>query len=127
MSRTGVKRNMPSLRALKQEGHDIIDDLVRKGWGKGRVYQLLADKVGMQEPNVHFYNVYTERDARKLVKALRELRVELIEDRKEKRRVRNELAKTMRVNIPPHWPQAPAPHRECRRKWLCALLRWLGL
>lgn len=90
---TRVKRDMPTLRALKQEGHDIIDDLVKKGWSKSTVYRMLADRLQVQEQSAHFYNIYTVRDARTAVEVLKALRAELIAERNRKRRERAQKAK----------------------------------
>lgn len=88
-------RNIFEIRALKAEGHDTIDRLVRLGISRNRVYTLLARKLGKTlVDSAHFRNIYTEREARAAVRAL----LELERDRQtDLNRIRTEKLERIRV------------------------------
>lgn len=117
----GVKRDMQSLRALKQEGHDIIDDLVKKGWSKSSVYRMLAERLEVSERSAHFYNIFTVREAQRAVEKLEQLREYLIAERKRKRIERHRIALEMKKRHAEAQPSVP------KRTWLQRLLAWIGL
>jgi hypothetical protein len=71
MKRTDLAR----LKELKQEGHNLIDEVARRrGITKNSVYKLLQGRLKKNlESSVHFYNIYTVRDAEEAVATLRKM------------------------------------------------------
>ena len=85
-----------TLRALKQEGHDVIDRIVRLHVKRETVYILLAHNLGVSEAGAHFQNMFTIRDCTKAITMLeameRDRRHELAQRREQRRKDRAAIA-----------------------------------
>lgn len=111
--KNSLKKNVPRIQALKQQGHDLIDAIVKTGISKNSIYFLLREKLGCVEGNQHFYNIHTERDARKAVAALETIlegRQVLLKERRawNAEQARERRAKERELAQKP----APAPRNE---------------
>lgn len=115
-----MKKNIELIRALKAEGHDLIDAIVKTGISKSRAYHLLQQKLGTTEAGAHFYNMYTERDVRNAIAHLKQIlyiRKELLQQRRQERRARMIAMREQAAKpapqpvqelpaVPPRWQRA---------------------
>lgn len=117
------QQKLDRVRALKQEGHDIIDRIARIGITRGRTYELVAATIGCSEEMAHFHNVFTVRECQQRIKALRKIE----EDRRSLiARKREETAKERAerpaevVSATGTTPSAPVNRkgRRSRENWL---------
>lgn len=74
------------LQKVKQEGHDLVDEIVKLGVKKENVYEELRKRVGCIEGNEHFAKCYTIRECVKRGIILGEM----LHERKEYNARRNE-------------------------------------
>lgn len=58
---------------LKQEGHDLIDELVSLGTSRSKVYGKLKKRLKRGEGREHFRHMHTVADAQTAVNALSEM------------------------------------------------------
>ncbi len=86
-------RNLERVRELKDEGHAIIDQLVKRtGKKKSQIYLDLQQKLGLTlESSAHFSNMFTLREVERAVTALREMLPATQMSKKVKNRVTNTL------------------------------------
>lgn len=63
------------LKQLKQDGHELVDRIVRTGMRKDVVYVELRARLGCLEGNEHFMQMFTVRDVRKAITILRDMAV----------------------------------------------------
>jgi hypothetical protein len=92
-----MRKDIEEIRRLKQEGHDIIDRLVRLHVPRNTVYLRLAAKLGLREPAAHFQNIFTARECRNAIAALeeieRERRQQIRDNRRRKQEAKAERAR----------------------------------
>lgn len=67
------RKDLGRLKEMKDEGHDLIDRIVKKKRiPKTRVYQLLQARRGkVLESSVHFANIFTLREAQENIDELK--------------------------------------------------------
>ncbi|MDE1944839.1 MAG: hypothetical protein KGI03_01005 [Patescibacteria group bacterium] len=82
-----------TLRALKKDGHDLVDRLVLLKIPRDRVYWLLSRELGCSVASAHFRNIFTERELRKAISALKALEKKRIYDMEKEREKRIEAQK----------------------------------
>lgn len=118
-----MRKDIAEIRALKQEGHDVIDRIVRLGVNRSAVYVRLAERLQVSESGAHFQNIFTSRECRKAINALQQMEVERRAQIHENRKRRRAAAKARAKELKPTPPAQPAAKISWWRRILYKLTR----
>lgn len=73
MARLDYRAKSNEIQRLKAYGHDLIDDLLAKGFSKDRVYNALRVRLGCARGNEHFSAMWKIRELHNAIEILEDM------------------------------------------------------